>query len=392
MLKTRLTKDQITALTQQLQSTLLEKKENLKIFVKAATNDTTSDFDHDYLVINDILSSLPKTDFDTTYASRKPKGKILIILSYNEPLVMCIDPVVSALIAGNEVYVRPSNTSSSVFHAIWDTVLSTLPWLSDRLTIVDTDHQATIDHIALVQAVYFFGSQRVAEKIGAECSKYLVEFWPETEGSDFAIYSDSTPLTTGEFTKYIYGEAFSHSGQMCQRLQGVFVHRSKYESLKEALRSIVSTSIPSDFNTPNALQIKMRATYDRLASSYPASSYFPGKQVNMPSLITDIPPNSSVCHDAFFLPTLWLIPYDSDDLLVEEIAKRPVQFGVNIWTTDHELVDSVAKHTRLTRITVNTQHIDIRHDEGWGGAQPTSFGGSMQWSDKFSNKYNIIDD
>lgn len=135
----------------------------------------------------------------------------------------------------------------------------------------------------------------------------------------------------------------------------------------------------------------MREAYDQLMLSYPTASYFPGKQVNMPSLVTDIQPDSSICQDAFFLPTLWLIPYDSDELLVEEIARRPVQFGSNVWTTDRELIESLAKYTRLTRITLNTQHIDIRHDEGWGGSQPTSFGGSMQWSDKFSNKYNVID-
>jgi acyl-CoA reductase-like NAD-dependent aldehyde dehydrogenase len=391
MLKTRLTKGQITALTQQLQSTLEATKDDLKIFVKTATNDTLSDFDHDYQVITDILKSLPKTDFNTTYASRKPKGKILIMLSYNEPLVMCIDPIASALIAGNEVYVRPSSASSHVLHALWDAAFTTLPWLSDRLTIIDTDHHTTLDHIALVQAVYFFGSQRVAEKIGAECSKRLIEFWPETEGSDFAIYSDSASLSIEEFTEYVYGEAFSHSGQMCQRLQGVFVHRSKYEPLKEALQSIISTAALSDFNTPNAQQIKMRETYDQLVTSHFASSYLPGKQANMPSLITNIPPSSSVCQNAFFLPTLWLIPYDYDELLVNEIAMRPVQFGVNIWTAGRELVKAIAERTRLTRITVNTRHIDIRHDEGWGGSQPTSFGGSMRWSDKFSNKYNIID-
>ncbi len=391
MLKNRLTKEQIAIIAQQLQLNLADRKDDLKISVKAATNDMLSDFNHDYQVITDILVSLSKVDFDGTYENRKPKGKILIMLSYNEPLVMCIDPIVSAIIAGNEVYVRPSSASSDVLHAIWDTTFAAVPWLSERLTIISTDHKTTLDLISSVQAVYFFGSQNVAEKIGAECSKHLVEFWPETEGSDFAIYSDDGPLKPEKFAEYVYTEAFSHSGQMCQRLQGIFVHRSKYEPLKKALQSLISSVSTSDFNTPNTQQIKMREAYDQLLSSYPAATYLPGKQVNMPSLVTDIPPDSSICQNAFFLPTLWLIPYDSDELLIDEIARRPVQFGVNVWTPDRELVDSLAKYTRLTRITVNTHHIDIRHDEGWGGSQPTSFGGNMRWSDKFSNKYNIID-
>lgn len=391
MLKTRLTERQIAALAQQLQLALANTKDDLKISVKLATNDTLSDFNHDYQVITEMLATLKKTDFDNIYENRKPKGKVLIVLSYNEPLIMCIDPVVSALIAGNEVYVRPSSASSDTFHIIWDIIFATIPWLSERLTIIDTDHKTTMDIIPLVQAVYFFGSQHVAKKIGAECSKHLVEFWPETEGSDFAIYSDNAPLSIEEFAEYVYTEAFSHSGQMCQRLQGIFVHDSKYELLKEALQSLIGTLVPSDFNTPNVQQIKMREVYDRLISSYPTASYFPGKQANMPSLVTMIQPNSSICQDAFFLPTLWLIPYDSDELLIHEIASRPIQFGSNVWTTDQKLVESLAKHTRLTRLTVNTQHIDIRHNEGWGGSQPTSFGGSMKWSDKFSNKYNVID-
>lgn len=391
MLKNRLTKEQITTLTQQLQSSLEDTKDDLKTYVKAATNDTLSDFNHDYQVITDTLISLSNTDFDSTYENRKPKGKILIMLSYNEPLVMCIDPIVSALIAGNEVYVRPSSVSSDVLHTIWNTAFAAIPWLSKRLTIVDTDHQTTLDLIALVKAVYFFGSQHVAEKIGAECSKYLVEFWPETEGSDFAIYSDDAPLTTEEFAEYLYAEAFSHSGQMCQRLQGIFVHDSKYEALKELLQSTVGNVSTSGFNAPNIQQIKMREMYDKLLSSHPTASYLPGKQANMPSIVTNISPDSSICQDAFFLPTLWIVPYSSNELLIDDIANRPVQFGSNVWTTDRNLVDSLAMRTCLTRITVNTHHINIRQNEGWGGSQPTSFGGNMRWSDKFSNRYTVID-
>lgn len=134
----------------------------------------------------------------------------------------------------------------------------------------------------------------------------------------------------------------------------------------------------------------MRKDYDILVAKHPTATYTQGKLANMPSLVTGIQPDSPVCQNAYFLPSLWLIPYESDETLVIGIASRPIQFGLNIWTSDRLLVDSIAIHTRLTRITVNTNHIEIRKGEGWGGSQPTSFGGNMQWSHKFSNQYSVI--
>jgi acyl-CoA reductase-like NAD-dependent aldehyde dehydrogenase len=392
MLKTRLTEPEIKSLCQHLQVVLTNNKSQLQKAVKQATNDTIDDFEHDFTTINEILRGTAATDFETIYKGRKPKGKTLIILSYNEPLIMCIDPLLSALIAGNELYVRPSSASSQVLKSIWEPMFKALPWLLDRLTLLNTDHENTLRRISSMQAVYFFGSQHIAQKIAVECAQHLVEFWPETEGADFAIYSDTAPMPVASFASYLIREASSHSGQMCQRLQGVFVHESYYEQLKNTLVTQLTTLSSKSFNSPNAQQNELREKYEKLVAQTHGVSYTPAKLATMPTLVSDLGPSSLLCQSAFFLPTLWVIPYSSEETLVRIVADRPIQFGCNIWTADISLTKALSLGTRLTRITVNTNHIEIRHGEGWGGSQPTSFGGNLQWSQKFSNAYGLITD
>ena len=393
MLKNKLSRQEVALLCQYLRRTLVESKQALLTASKEATNDTNEDFEHDYSSILKVVTATETINFDMVYNNRKPKGNVLILLSYNEPLIMCIDPILTALIAGNDVYVRPSSASSSVFHTVWDGIVESLPWIAGRLHIVGGNYENALTLIPTMQAVYLFGSQHIAKSVGAECAKYLVEFWPETEGADFAVFDKSSTESPADFAALIVDQAFSHSGQMCQRPQGVFVHREHYAEVEQAITSAVhAIHRESSFPLPSIRQKQMRDNYNALVADDPSAYYTPGEYANVPSLITNIDPESPLALQAYFLPTLWLIPYDSTDEIVGIIAKRPIQFGCNLWTKDESLIEAIVSQTKLTRLTVNSRHTDIREGEGWGGSQPTSFGGNMPWSQKFSNGYTLIRD
>ncbi len=388
MLKNKLSDDEKSSLISVLSHTISTNKTTLQKASFAATNDPPEAFRHDFRTVEKILS-LKKEKYDEDKSiHRKPKGKVLLLLSYNEPLLMSVDPVFSALAAGNEVFVRASSAATEVLETIWKPAYASLPWLNERLTLLGPDHSIVTETIPHMNAVYLFGSQHVATLIASQCAKHLVEFWPETEGADFAVYTPSATITPHEFAVHLAAEAVTHSGQICQRLQGAFVHRGLLAQVYEHMITLCSQQ--KNLVKPNLLQRNMRDAYDKLAESEPNLKYMQGSSANSLSIVTGITAFSPLCQQAFFLPAIWLIPYESEEELLSYIASRPIQFGCNLWTEDTKLIQGIAQHSRLTRITLNTEHTPIRNEEGWGGAQPTSFGGYMGWNDKFTNAYTII--
>lgn len=395
MLKNKLTYAEVRELCAALSRAVAINADKLHVACKKATNDCDDAYLHDYRTLLRNIETYMKVIDENDLICRKAKGRVLIILSYNEPLILSTDPVMLALITGNEVTVRPSSASAEVFTLIWSEAMSIVPWLKDRLTVIDSDKLTAVSLIPAMQAVYFFGSQRVAEKIAAECARHLVEFWPETEGCDFAIYTETAKIQPPKFASYVIDESFSHGGQVCQRIQGVFVHASKYSEVVKSIKKEHANRLRSaqgeyQHRRPSDVQIAERSRYASLLKLEPTADYVHNGIDNMPSIITDISYQSDLCQKAFFIPTLWIIPYQSNDEIVNIMAQRPLQFGCNLWTKSDHLKRMITERTRYTRITLNTDHLRIREDEGWGGSQPTSYGGYIKWVNRFTNSFAVV--
>ena len=135
--------------------------------------------------LNASLSFLDNFDVENIPKKIKPKGKIFVILSFNEPLLLSIVPIVSALVVGNEVYVKPSSKNYDLFTDIWSDLIETLtlPMHIIRIPIEQIE-----DCVQKVNAVYFFGSYKNAKSVYLLCAKHFVEFFPEVETADCKIY------------------------------------------------------------------------------------------------------------------------------------------------------------------------------------------------------------
>ncbi len=364
----------------------------------AISNDTTWAFEQDYAYAVTNLRQYTSNQYDTFEVLRhKPKGNVLLFLSYNEPLIMNIFPILHALVAGNRVSVRPSRSALELAKKVWLPIQEQFPALHSKLTFVDGDPDVAYGLIPKMQAVFFFGSEHNAKKVAQECAKHLVEFQPEIEGADFAVFKHDSPTVDFEaYAEYLLTEAFHHSGQRCQRLQGIYVHRDNLGDLTTALSSRYHQLQSEHFIQFMAPQLS--ATQDKL---FPAltQDIEAAHPENVISASSDIPviifePNESslFIDNAYFLPTFWVKSYESTGRLLNLVSKRKYRSGMNIFSDNKEFTDQIVADTDFARYTINSQHSLIRPTEGWGGCQPTGYGGNMHWLEKFSDRYTVIND
>jgi acyl-CoA reductase-like NAD-dependent aldehyde dehydrogenase len=94
--------------------------------------------------------------------------------------------------------------------------------------------------------------------------------------------------------------------------------------------------------------------------------------------------------NAYFLPTLWIMPYKNEQELLKIVNNRKFYLGLNIIAKDRKFINRVVENTNFSRYTINCRHIDIKSSEGWGGNWPTGYSGYKNWLYHFSNAYTEI--
>lgn len=377
---------------------LTQEKSKLVELNVQATSDTKNWIEDDYKYVCSYLKQLINDDVPSSSHVIKPKGNILIILSYNEPFILSIIPVICALIVGNNVTVKPSKLSERFFRYVWQES-GLVKKYNLKLSIITSKDNIVIEtQIKNSQSVYFFGGYSTARKIYNICAKYFVEFVPEIETSDFKVVNFNTfdNKKMAQDIENTVVDAFSHAGQSCQRIQGVFVKSKIFSKYKELLKDVLLTR----YETNNLVKhishnFKLNDKYKEKINKYVQKAnakeiLILDKSKGFPLILIEPKTKSSFVTNAFFAPTMWVASYKSYDSLIESINDRIYRMGINISTDDNQFLENLIADTMFTRYTVNRKHTDLGTEKGWGGAWPSGYRGFRNWTDIFSNPSVVI--
>ena len=389
-------KDEIQSLCEDLINWIRKNKKALLILNSKCSRDTEFWMSNDFDFVCSVLELFYKNNLRLLNQRLKPKGKVVIILSYNEPITMSIIPVLNALVVGNKLTVRPSHRGRDIFNYIWRESgiidrhkLDLKIWEQDRLS--DGELKNT-------QALYFFGGYKNAKEMSILCSKYFIEFYPQIEAADFKIikYDHPEDFDIKQDIEATLNEAFSHSGQACQRVQGVFVPERDYKKYSE--------NMLTSFNKLcHSLEIKnyisenldvdekiIKSTIIEIAKSKPEKIIRAPTRLGLPILVLDPNPVSTFVQSAYFLPIIWIASYSSEKKLLKYIGLRQFHLGINIQSDNEDFISRIISNTCYTRYTVNTDHSRVRPEEGWGGTWPSGYTGYKSWIELFSYPYEIL--
>jgi coniferyl-aldehyde dehydrogenase len=343
-----------------------------------------------------VLESFYKNNPHLFNQRLKPKGKVIITLSYNEPVIMSIIPVLNALVAGNKLTVRPSHRGRDIFNYIWRESgiidrhkLDLKIWEKDRFS--DSELKNT-------QALYFLGGYKNAKEVSLLCSKYFIEFYPQIEAADFKIikYDHLEDFDIKQDIEVTLNEAFSHSGQACQRVQGVFVSEKDYKKYSENMltsfnKLCYSPEIKNYISENLDIDGKIiKSTVLEISKSKPEKVIKAPTKLGLPILVLDPNPASAFVQSAYFLPVVWVAKYSSEKELFKYIKLRQFHQGINVQSDDEDFIFRVISNTSYTRYTVNTDHSRVRPEEGWGGTWPSGYTGYRSWIELFSYPYEVI--
>jgi acyl-CoA reductase-like NAD-dependent aldehyde dehydrogenase len=324
---------------------------------------------------------LPKNGF-IRRVEHEPIGIVLDIAAWNYPLLIPINVIIPALLAGNVVVLKHS-AKTPLTGKEFEEAFSELE-LPDLVTSLTLTHEQTsklITHAAVAH-VAFTGSVEGGRKVyQSVAGARLIDVGLELGGKDPAYVAQDADL---EFAAAnLVDGACYNAGQSCCAIERVYVHQDLYERFLERALSVLNEyrlGDPLEESTtmgplasreaPKFLRSQVEDATARGARVLAGGHAPPDLTGNffLPTLLADVENDAAVMQDESFGPVLPVQRVRSDDEALALMNDSAFGLSASIWTKDQERAESIA--ARLHAGTVFQNRCDYLDPAlpwtGWG--------------------------
>jgi acyl-CoA reductase-like NAD-dependent aldehyde dehydrogenase len=302
---------------------------------------------------------------------RVPLGVVACIIPWNFPLLLAVQKIAPALVAGCTVVVKPSPFTPLTMLRLAELLGDLFP--PGVLNVVsggDTLGPMLTAHPG-IDKISFTGSTATGKKVMESASRTLTRVTLELGGNDPAIVMPDVDIAT-VVPKLFWG-AFYNSAQFCLATKRLYIHEDIYAPLSSALVDYargVAMGNGMDEGVmlgpiQNAPQYRRVAALVEAARQRGLNFLFEGARPEasgyfIPVTIIDNPPEDDpVVTDEAFGPVLPLLKFSDIDDVVARANASPYGLGASIWCRDGALADAIA-----TRIDAGTIWINEIHQSG----------------------------
>ncbi len=262
----------------------------------------------------------------------EPKGVVLIIGPWNYPAQLVLSPLVSAIAAGNCAVIKPSeltpHTSAVLKKMIEETFdPNVVQLLEGGRETAEMLLDQPFDHI------FFTGGTEIGRKVAAAAAKNLIPTTLELGGKNPAIVCED--IDPDVAARRIVRGKFMNAGQLCVAPDHVWVPRAMLDSFFQTLEKTIEQFFGSDpKQSPDVGRIVNRHHVDRLLALCPDCGHDADDLFIAPTLIKNPALDSAVMQEEIFGPLLPVLPYDSEQELIDFCRARSAPLALYLFTND----------------------------------------------------------
>jgi acyl-CoA reductase-like NAD-dependent aldehyde dehydrogenase len=314
--------------------------------------------------------------------AHEPLGVVLNIAAWNYPLVIPINVIVPALLAGNVILLKHSHSTLLTGQALEDAFAAAdLPGLVTNLVI---DHQQTarligdrrIAHVAFTGSVG--GGRQIYRAVAAD---RFIDVGLELGGKDPAYVAADADLNFAAVN--LVDGACYNAGQSCCAIERVYVHHDLYEPFLAKVSAALSEyrlGDPLEEATtmgPLARQRGLEELQQQVddAVARGGQLLLGGKRVPdtegnfyPPTLVAGAANDARIMQEESFGPLLPVAPVQDDDEAIRRMNDSPFGLTASVWTADVERAERFADRLQAGTIFQNRcDYLDpMLPWTGWG--------------------------
>ena len=293
----------------------------------------------------------------SSYITKQPYGKILIIGPFNFPFMLTIIPLIGALSAGNVVVVKPSENTIKTAAVIEKLLQETF----DEKLVAVVLGGVEISKSLLEKRwdkIFCTGSTRVGKIVMQAAAKHLTPVELELGGKNPVIIDADANLTVA--AKRIVWGKFLNAGQSCVSPDYLLIH----ENIKDKFLPLLKQNIVQFF-TENPKQsadfgrIVNRETTQRITQLIQNETiYFGGDSDDeenyiSPTIVSDVQPDSALMQEEIFGPVLPVLTFKKLEDAIDFIAEREKPLAAYFFSESKKKQHFFLTHTYSGDASIN---------------------------------------
>jgi acyl-CoA reductase-like NAD-dependent aldehyde dehydrogenase len=311
---------------------------------------------------------------------RAPLGRVAIIATWNYPVQLLGIQLLQALVAGNQVVVKPSERCPRTHARLLDLAREAgLP--AAALTSTPATREAGEQMLAehSFDHVLFTGSTEVGRRIASQLAPSLTPSTLELSGRDsaFVLADADAPLAA----RTLWMIATMNAGQTCMAPRRVLVERGAYAAFCEALRPLASGAYPVELIDEAAAQRAHSLAQDAIQLGGRSASgqleALRGRSMR-PVAVLDCPEQAPLVEGRHFGPAVAVVPVRDLDHALAIHRQCDQHLATSIFTRDVLGARHLAPRLGAKTVTINDCVIPTAHPaasiggvgaSGWGASR-----------------------
>ena len=314
---------------------------------------------------------------------REPLGCVLVIGPWNYPFMLTLQPLISALAAGNSVVLKPSEHAPAAAALITRLITEGFP--SDVVRVVNGDGSTAAALVDLgFDHIFFTGSGTIGAKVLAGAARHLTPVTLELGGKNPAVVLDSADLAVTA-RRLIWGKGIN-AGQTCIAPDHLLVQTSirdrLVQALKEERRNLYGDEPLASADLSSLIHDRHFQHLEGLLATARAEGriLFGGECCRQrrkiaPTLIEVQSDQDPLMEAEIFGPLLPLMTVETLDEAITRIQQQDKPLAIYLFGGDHNDQSAVLKRTSSGGVCFN----DVVMQKGvpelpFGGVGPSGMG------------------
>lgn len=333
----------------------------------------------------------------SSFTIAEPYGVVLIMAPWNYPVMLCLEPLINALAAGNCVILKPSAYAPETMEVLANMIAACFK--PEYVAVVKGGRKENTELLEQrFDKIFFTGGVTVGRLVMEKAARYLTPVTLELGGKSPCIV-DRTANIKLAARRIIFGKILN-SGQTCVAPDYLLVHPAVKQKLivamKQELRKMLGNDPLVNEEYPRMVNQKH---YDRVMGLIKSGHVITGGYGNpstlqiAPTILDGVTLDSPVMKEEIFGPVLPILTFESREDLQRILRHFDKPLALYLFTGDKNMERWALKHLSFGGGCINDTIVHLATSEmsfgGVGGSGMGSYHGKNGF-ETFSHRKSIL--
>lgn len=333
-----------------------------------------------------------------SFRSPSPYGTVLIMSPWNYPVLLTLEPLIDAIVAGNTVVIKPSAYAEHTSAVLKEMLKECFP--SEYVAVVTggrAENKALLEQ--RFDKIFFTGGKTVGREVLRHAAEYLTPVTLELGGKSPCIVDKSAKIPLAA-KRIVFGK-YLNCGQTCVAPDYILCDRTVYAELILALQKEITAQFGEDpLKNPDYGKIINRKHYDRIMGLIDPDKVVcggcgDGQSLRIaPTIMKNVTFSDTVMGEEIFGPVLPILTYDTLEEAINIVEEHPHPLALYLFSEDKGAQKKVLELCHFGGGCINDTIIHLATSAmPFGGVGESGMGGyhGKTGFETFSHFRSIVD-